>query len=300
MFSKLREIEYQIYQQNVFPKLVITDNSKAIIQAVLNELNREILEEYLKRTYGIIFEDQKTENTQKTQIRLCSYHILRNNFENLKELPKDNSQMNFAQRVLGRLICCKSYAEAETIILNAAIVMTTPKTDYDLKKAITNIEQTVNTFDLPKQEDLPLLNTGIEFDGRIQISESDGWTHHFDKLLSTTTTSLANLSDKESITNKYYLLPKCCLQLHCGVKDSFLQCDIPQTVSNGVNSDSESCWEDLDIKHFEESFQERKSPINLRRKTSHLRPPSKKIKFDFNKKSGETKKKTKRLYVSQI
>ena len=135
LFSKLREIEYQIYQQNVFPKLVITDNSKAIIQAVLNELNRETLEEYLKRIYGIIFEDQKTENTQKNQIRLCSYHILRNNYAKLKELTKDKSQMNFAQRVLGRLICCKSYAEAETIILNAAIVMTTPKTDYNLKKS---------------------------------------------------------------------------------------------------------------------------------------------------------------------
>ena len=47
LFSKLREIEYQIYQQNVFPKLVITGNSKAIIQGVFNELNREILEEYL-------------------------------------------------------------------------------------------------------------------------------------------------------------------------------------------------------------------------------------------------------------
>ena len=67
--------------------------------------------------------------------------------------------MNFAQRVLGRLICCKSYAETKTIILNAAIVMTTPKTDYDLKKAVTNIEQTVNTLDLPKEEDLSLLNT---------------------------------------------------------------------------------------------------------------------------------------------
>ena len=67
--------------------------------------------------------------------------------------------MNFAQRVLGRLICCKSYAEAKkTIILNATIVMTTPKTDYDLKKAVTNIEQTVNTLDLPKEEDLSLLN----------------------------------------------------------------------------------------------------------------------------------------------
>ena len=159
LFSKFREIEHQIYQQNVFPKLVITDNSKAIIQAVLNELNRETLEEYLKRIYGIIFEDQKTEITQKNQIRLCSYHILRNNYAKLKELTKDKSQMNFAQRDLGRLICCKSYAEAKTIILNAAIVMTTSKTDHDLKKAVTNIEQTVNTLDLPKEEDLSLLNT---------------------------------------------------------------------------------------------------------------------------------------------
>ena len=113
--------------------------------------------------------------------------------------------MNFAQRVLGRLVCWKSYAEAETIILNAAIVMTTPKTDYDLKKAITNIEQVVNTFDLLKEEDLSLLNTDVELDDRIQISESDDWTHNFDKSLSTTTTSLANLKDKESITNKYYM-----------------------------------------------------------------------------------------------
>ena len=123
LFSKLREIDYQIYQQNVFPKLVITETSKAIIQTVLNELNRETLEVFLKRIYGIIFEDSKTKNTQKTQIRLCSYHILRNNYARLKELTKDKSQMNFAQSVLGRLVCCKSYAEAETIILNAAIVI---------------------------------------------------------------------------------------------------------------------------------------------------------------------------------
>ena len=245
LFSKLREIEYQIYQQNVFPKLVITDNSKAIIQAVLNELNRETLEEYLKRIYGIIFEDQKTENTQKNQTRLCSYHTLRNNYAKLKELTKDKSQMNFVQRILSRLICCKSYAEAETIILNAAIVMTTLKTDYDLKKAIKNIDQTVNTFDLPKEEDLPLLNPDIEFDDRIQIYESDGWTHHFDKLLSTTTTSLENLSDKESITNKCYIpryyqvflkmLPTIALRSKIlplpdsKSEDSFLQRDIPQT-----------------------------------------------------------------------
>ena len=226
---------------------------------------------------------------------------------------------------------------------------------------VTNIEQTVNTFDLPKEEDLSLLNTDIEFDDRIQISESDSWTHHFDKLLSTTTTSLVNLSDKESITNKYHMpryyqfflkmLPTIALWSKIlplpdsKPEGSFFQCDIPQTnchaelffrtkkldkselkatitqyvrrsyerkagaqrqflesavkrteirnsrlctkikktlnqssiirkESNDVNSDNESSWEDLDIKDFEESWLERKSPINLRRKASYLRPPS--------------------------
>ena len=137
LFSKHCEIDYQIYQQNVFPKLVITDNRKAIIQAVLNELNRKTLEEYLKRIHGIRFEDQKIVNTQKTQIRLCLYHIVRNNYAKLKDLTKDKRQMNFAQRVLGRLICCKSYAEAETIVLNPAIVMTTPEEDEKMQESFS-------------------------------------------------------------------------------------------------------------------------------------------------------------------
>ena len=140
----------------------------------MNELDKETLGEYLKRIYEIIFEDKKTENTQKAQLHPCSCQILRNNFAKVKEQTQDKSQMNFAQRVLGRLPCCKSYAQAETIVVNAAIVMTAPKTDHDLKKVVRNIEQTVSTFDIPKEEDLSLLNTDTEFNNRIQISESHG------------------------------------------------------------------------------------------------------------------------------
>ena len=39
---------------------------------------------------------------------------------------------------------------------------------------------------------------------------------------------------------------------------------------------------------------------NLRRKSSYLTPPSKKIKFDFNKKSRETTKKTKKYVKPSI
>ena len=84
------------------------------------------------------------------------------------------------------------------------------------------------------------------------------------------------------------------------IKKILNQSSIIRKESNDVNSGNESSWEDLDINDFEESWQERKLPINLRRKTSYLRPPSKKIKFDFNKKSGETKKKTKKYVKPSI
>ena len=49
--------------------------------------------------------------------------------------------------------------------------------------------------------------------------------------------------------------------------------------SVSINGDNESSWEDLDVNDFEESWQERESMINLRRKISTLAPPSKKNKI---------------------
>ena len=85
LFSKLLEIGYQICQQNVFPKLVITGNSKTIIQAALNELNRETLEEYLKRIYRIIFEDQSQKTYKKPKfvcVRITFYATIMHSSKN--------------------------------------------------------------------------------------------------------------------------------------------------------------------------------------------------------------------------
>ena len=127
--------------------------------------------------------------------------------------------------------------------------------DNKKKKTVTNIEQTVNTFDLPKkedlllfntkEEDLLLLNTNIKFDDRIQISVSDGWKHHLDKLLSTTTANLANLTDEESITNKYYMpcyypillkmFPTITLREKCLNTEFFLVCIFSQNTEKYLN-----------------------------------------------------------------
>ena len=50
---KLRELEFQIFRENATPQLIVTDYSKAIIQAVLLEFNKESLNEYLNRIFHI-------------------------------------------------------------------------------------------------------------------------------------------------------------------------------------------------------------------------------------------------------
>ena len=63
------------------------------------------------------------------------------------------------------------------------------------------------------------------------------------------------------------------------IKKTLNQSSIIRKESDGINGDNESSWEDLDLNDFEESWQERELVINMRRKTSYLRPPSKKNKI---------------------
>ena len=46
---KLRELEFQIFRENATPQLIVTDYSKAIIEAVLLEFNKESLNEHSNR-----------------------------------------------------------------------------------------------------------------------------------------------------------------------------------------------------------------------------------------------------------
>ena len=43
---KHRELEFQIFRENATPQLIVTDYSKAIIEAVLLEFNKESLNEH--------------------------------------------------------------------------------------------------------------------------------------------------------------------------------------------------------------------------------------------------------------
>ena len=85
---KLRELELQIFRENATPQLIVTDYSKAIIQAVLLEFNKESLNEYLNRYFHItqkVNQEDTTNASSKIILHICSYHVLKINFEKLKK-----------------------------------------------------------------------------------------------------------------------------------------------------------------------------------------------------------------------
>ena len=96
---KLRELEFQIFRENATPQLIVTGYNKAIIQAVLLEFNKESLNEYLNRIFHItekINQEDTTNNSRKITLYICSYHVLKINFEELKKCTKkmNNSFFN--------------------------------------------------------------------------------------------------------------------------------------------------------------------------------------------------------------
>ena len=77
---KLRELEFQIFREN------------AIIQAVLLEFNKESLNEYLNRIFHItekINQKDTTNTSSKITLHICLHHVLKMNFEKLKNTPQN-------------------------------------------------------------------------------------------------------------------------------------------------------------------------------------------------------------------
>ena len=167
MLSNLKEAEYKIFKKNAKPKLIITDYSKAMIQAVLMELSGETLEAYLKRSYRIVFNKCQPDDFDRMFIHICSYHVLKINYENIKkEFPgkECTSVVHFGQRFFGRLVSCRNIEDAVNLVKHGLTVMTSYTVTNDVTRSLEVISNTVNDFDdIPElQRDGTFLETSEE------------------------------------------------------------------------------------------------------------------------------------------
>ena len=98
----LREKERRLFSKKIQPHKIIVENSRVLQTAVLFEYNGETIDHYCDRMYTLINEKQKTADTEKTFIQLCSNHFLAQIKRTLIRLKI--SEKHFVMRILGRLI----------------------------------------------------------------------------------------------------------------------------------------------------------------------------------------------------
>ncbi len=125
------------------PKLILTDNSLAIINACIKEFCNENLNEYLDRCKWIRFLEIFYTYT------VCAFHMIRLNRKHASKHsgsgPDSRSRVYFAMLVFGRLINGGSLDEACNI-LNATIVLKSKYASNLVKESLQRLETSINTF----------------------------------------------------------------------------------------------------------------------------------------------------------
>ena len=79
-------MEAKLFGCSKTPARVVTDFSKAILQALLQEYADENLESYLTRMFRIATGISYIEENRKKRLHICSFHFLKMNRESVQKL----------------------------------------------------------------------------------------------------------------------------------------------------------------------------------------------------------------------
>ena len=124
--------------------------SQALIKATLHGFSEESLYQYLDRAYKIIHGDSKTDDFSRTFIHDCANHLLQMGRRKIKEIlksSKNNSQIHFVQRILGRLICYTNLEETRRYVKDICMVLTIERSSDLVEYHVEALEEKINNFD---------------------------------------------------------------------------------------------------------------------------------------------------------
>ena len=126
-FLRFKEIELKLFGNYKVPSRIVTEFSKAMMQAVLQEYLRENIAQYLSRVFRITKGIIPDEENKTTSLHVCSFHFLKLNkdFINKKYDRKNNrSKLHFCLRSLGRLICCNNFEQDLVVCRHMTVAIT--------------------------------------------------------------------------------------------------------------------------------------------------------------------------------
>ncbi len=163
MIRKLKEKEKETFGcKEVTPALIMSDFSMAIIIASLREFNNESPEEFLERGYRIITGIATENEAIKTIHHVCSAHMMKLIKGHAKKCCEmnlsANSQIHFAMRFFGRLICSSTLKEMKSIVCLGHFIFKSRFVDNLLRNKLTEFSEHIHNFDFHETEDISDIN----------------------------------------------------------------------------------------------------------------------------------------------
>ena len=153
LLAKFRERERVVMNgKNAMPRLIMMDQSTAIINACLKEFSKEDLPSYINRTFRIATGRANAEDLKKVLLHICFSHIMKTTKEDVKPLlvrrkkNVKNDIRKFVMLLFARLVECRSLEEMENIIRHSFIVLTTKKRNPRVQKSLTIVEKSIAEF----------------------------------------------------------------------------------------------------------------------------------------------------------
>ena len=149
--------------------------------------NKESLNEYLNRIFHItekINQEDTTNTSSKITLHICSYHVLKMNFEKLKKCTKKKLIIHFGQRHLGRCICFENLGDITQLAVHCLRVLTNPDVTSEAEESLKIINEEINSFS--------------DFEGQISLENGDLSNISYDD------SSFSDVIDADSCWRSYW------------------------------------------------------------------------------------------------
>ena len=151
---KFREVEKVVKNGvNVTPKLIMTDQSLAIIKACLKEFTGESMNDFMNRGFRVVQGKANHEDLSKTIIHVCFSHIMNNTKKDLRKNPLGKRKKgekkkikDFVMTLFARLVECQTLHEMDELVRHAYLIMNSKNLTAKVQKSLEVIEHSIKEF----------------------------------------------------------------------------------------------------------------------------------------------------------
>ena len=180
-FLTFKKTELKLFGNCKVPSRIVTDFSKAMIQAVLQEYLGANITQYLSRMFRITKEINPDEENTTTRLHVCSFHFLKLNKDFInKKYDKTNnrSKLHFCLRSSGRLICCINLEQALVICRHITVAITGRYVTTLVDESIKYLQDAVNKFEVLEQLEVKAADCSTEMKASGQLESNLKASHH--------------------------------------------------------------------------------------------------------------------------